>query len=88
MINPQFESAGDYSLGLASVVTGDKGGFIDTTGRMVISMSLKSSRARALWGSARFSEGFAAVPIGDRWGFIDRTGRRSEERRVGKECRL
>ena len=81
VIEPGFYHAGEFSEGLAAVLsTEDEGGFIDTTGTMVIevrpSARASSGRASFEWMiAASFSEGRGAVPDGDQWGYVDRTGR-------------
>ena len=74
VINPQFDSVGSFSDGLAAVRSGDartgKWGFIDKTGRIVINPQFDSAEP--------FSDGLAMVRIGDfttgKVGFIDKTG--------------
>ena len=56
----------DFSEGLAGVKVGDKWGFIDTKGKMVILPQFDEA--------LKFSEGLAAVFIECRWGYIDKTG--------------
>lgn len=65
-IAPQFETAGNFSEGLAPVSQSGKYGFIDLTGRLVIPLTFDAAQP--------FSEGLAAVRVGTQWGFIDRTG--------------
>lgn len=67
MIPPQFESAGGFSGGLAVVNVKGKYGYIDKTGRVVISPQFYSAGG--------FSEGLAEVRINGKWGYIDKTGR-------------
>jgi hypothetical protein len=75
VINPQFESAGQFSEGLAAVQMGKdengKWGYIDKSGKFVVDPQFDYAEA--------FSEGLAAVRSGDektgRWGFIDRSGK-------------
>ena len=75
VISPQFESAGQFSEGLAAVQSGEKEsakwGYIDKTGRFVIDPQFDSAEG--------FSEGLAAVRRGDektgKWGFVDRSGK-------------
>jgi WG containing repeat len=75
VIQPQFESAGPFSEGVAAVQTGkDEGGkwgYIDKSGGFVINPQFDYAEA--------FSEGLAAVRSGDektgKWGFIDRSGK-------------
>jgi hypothetical protein len=56
----------EFSEGLAGVKVGDKWGYVDKTGEIVVSPQFDEAR--------KFSEGLAAVFIGCRWGYIDRTG--------------
>jgi hypothetical protein len=75
VIDPQFESAGPFSEGLAAVQTGKKEdgkwGYIDKSGKFVIDPQFDYAEG--------FSEGLAAVRSGDertgKWGFIDRSGK-------------
>src|ERR687884_1062197 len=67
VIQPQFDSAYDFSEGLAVVEINHRSGFIDRTGRVAI---------QPQWDSARsFSEGLATVGKDGKFGFIDRTGK-------------
>jgi len=69
VIQPRFRMAYDFAQGFAAVEVGNKTGFIDTTGALVIG---------AKWNTGfhpKFADGRAAVQIGDKWGYIDRTGR-------------
>lgn len=68
-IEPQFDSADDFSKGLAAVKVNHRYGFIDKTGRMVIEPQWQDA------GS--FLEGLARVGMvgmEDKSGFIDKTG--------------
>jgi hypothetical protein len=82
VINPMFESAENFSEGLAGVCIGNgcyysrpsdkpkqegKWGFIDKTGAMVILPQFQYASA--------FHEGLAAVSVGGKWGYIGKTGR-------------
>ncbi len=57
-----------------------KAGFIDRTGKMVISLQTFKGNQSMSWSAARsfsalpFSEGLAAVGKQGKWGFIDKTG--------------
>ena len=69
VIQPRFRMAYDFAQGLAAVEVGNKTGFIDTAGALVIA-------AKWTTGShPKFADGRAPVQIGDKWGYIDRTGR-------------
>ncbi|MBD0371962.1 MAG: WG repeat-containing protein [Pyrinomonadaceae bacterium] len=61
-----YEAVKDFSEGLAPVLEGDKWGFIDKKGSMVIEPKFD--------GAEPFSDGMARVKLGDSWGYIDRTG--------------
>jgi hypothetical protein len=67
---PRFEDIGwhDYkfSEGLAAVKLGDKWGYIDRRGRVVVSPRFDSAN--------NFSEGLAVVEVNKKKGFIDRRG--------------
>ena len=63
----EWDGAKDFSEGLAAVQDGDKWGFIDTEGNLVIETKYD--------GAFSFSEGLAAVRQGGRWGYIDKTGK-------------
>ncbi|MBQ8200210.1 MAG: WG repeat-containing protein [Clostridia bacterium] len=66
-IDAVFQSASDFSEGLASVSNGSLRGFIDTTGALVLDYQWKYT--------SNFSEGLAAVQNADfKWGYIDKTG--------------
>lgn len=75
LIQPQFQSAGRFSEGLAAVQVGKeeggKWGYIDKSGKFLIDPQFDYAEG--------FSEGLAAVRSGDektgKWGFIDRTGK-------------
>jgi len=73
VIEPRFESAEEFSEGLAVVQLDGKSGFIDASGKFVIEPKYPVAR--------QFSEGLARVQAsgeaysyGGQWGFIDRTG--------------
>ncbi len=73
--NPQFnatyEDVGDFSEGLAEVKIGEKSGYIDRSGTLVIPPQFE--------GAHRFQEGLACVGVGKypnkKFGFIDKTGK-------------
>jgi hypothetical protein len=58
----RFDGVGDFSGGLAPAKIGDKWGYIDTAGRLVIARMFDSARS--------FSEGLAPVQDGVKWGYI------------------
>jgi len=66
IIARSFQSARDFSEGLAPVRINDKWGFIDEKGTIRIRPSFEEAYP--------FSEGRAAIKVGDRWGFISRSG--------------
>ena len=53
VINRQFDSAAEFSEGLAVVKSGDKYGYIDKTGKTIINPQFSNSRS--------FTEGLAGV---------------------------
>lgn len=73
IIEPRFETARDFSEGLAFVEAKDFQGFIDRFGKVVIKVSFKFTKD--------FHDGLAAVGMSDRepnnhdWGYIDRSGK-------------
>ncbi len=67
VFEPQFDWAGSFSEGLASVGIEYKRGYIDKTGRVVIEPQFD-------WAGS-FSEGLARVEINDKEGYINRSGR-------------
>jgi hypothetical protein len=52
--------------GLAAVKSGDRWGYIDTNGALVIQPQFEAAYD--------FSEGMAAVRVGEKWGYIDSSG--------------
>ncbi len=66
MVAPRYMFARRFSDGLAAVLQRDGCGFVDTTGREVISLRFKYC--------SDFDSGAAPVGVGGRWGLIDRTG--------------
>jgi hypothetical protein len=66
VINPQFNSIGDFRDGLVRVEIKGKWGYIDTTGEMRIELEFDNTND--------FSEGLAAVKLNGKWGYIDATG--------------
>lgn len=81
---PQYESAGEFSEGLAPVLMNRKVGFIDLRGEMAIKPQFDPDGTggcvlNGRVGASRFSEGLAAVQLrrevwGKEWGFIDPHG--------------
>ena len=67
VINTQYDSAHDFSEGLAVIEIDARRGYIDRSGKMAID---------AVYVDAGpFSEGLAAVQIDGKYGYIDKTGR-------------
>jgi len=63
----EWDSAGTFDEGLASVTQNGKAGYIDKTGKLVIPCE---------WDSAGFfTEGLARVKQNGKWGYIDKTGK-------------
>jgi WG containing repeat len=62
----QFNNAGSFSEGLASVPINEKCGYIDTTGKLVIPAKFDSA--------SNFYQGLALIKTNGKWGYIDRTG--------------
>ena len=73
VVEPRFETARDFSEGLAYVEAKDFKGFIDRSGKVVIRVAYNFTKD--------FHEGLAAVgmsdygPNNDDWGYIDRSGK-------------
>lgn len=65
--NISFDWGWDFSEGLAAVQVGERWGYIDRMGRMVIKPRFQEA--------SYFAEGLASIKSGDRWGYIDRTGK-------------
>lgn len=63
-----YEGVGEFHEGLARVRIGERYGFIDTTGKLVIAMSDD-------WCSERFSEGLCLIKRGGKFGYMDMQGR-------------
>jgi hypothetical protein len=67
LVHGEYEGmAGGFSDGLLRVRSGDRFGFLDQTGDLVIPARWEDARA--------FRDGHAFVMDGGRWGIIDRTG--------------
>ena len=63
-----YDDIEEFHEGLARVKVGDRYGFIDTTGKLIVPMM-------DTWCDRRFSEGLCVVKQGDRYGYMDMTGR-------------
>jgi hypothetical protein len=63
-----FDEVDAHFSGLARVRIGERWGFADTSGRLVIAAEFEKA--------FRFSGGMAAVQIGEKWTWVDPTGRR------------
>ena len=63
-----YEDIREFHEGLARVRIGERYGFIDTTGKLVIAMSND-------WCSERFSEGLCLIKRGGKFGYMDMQGR-------------
>ena len=68
VIKPQFDNCDFFYEGLARVKIKDKWGFINETGKIVISAKFDEVMFR-------FYEGLASVEVGGKWGYIDKTGK-------------
>jgi hypothetical protein len=66
-IPPQFDSAGDFSDGLALVSMGGRYGYINESGNFAINPQFDEG--------GNFKSGFAPVWIGNREGYIDKHGK-------------
>lgn len=75
-IEPQFKAATQFSEGLAAVLVGQKWGYINEAGDMVINPQFDTPRVRGAfeYGFRGFSEGLALVNVGNRWGYINKKG--------------
>ncbi|MGI8545639.1 MAG: WG repeat-containing protein [Aridibacter sp.] len=65
VIKPQFDKTSPFKEGMALVEIGEKSGFIDTTGKMVIPLGSYNFLGE-------FSEGLAVVESENMFGFIDK----------------
>lgn len=63
----KYDHIDPFSDGLAAVELNGKQGFIDTTGREVVSCRYNDVQ--------HFSDGLAAVKMDGKWGYIDKTGK-------------
>lgn len=66
VIQPRFESAGDFADGLAAVSLGGKWGYIGKNGSCSIPFKYEQGGV--------FVDGLARVKLFERWGYIDKTG--------------
>ena len=66
-INPQFESAGDFSDSLALVAIGKRFRYVDKAGKFVINPQFDDA--------GNFNAGLAPVWLGGREGYINKDGR-------------
>ncbi|NER32842.1 MAG: FHA domain-containing protein [Oscillatoria sp. SIO1A7] len=74
-IEPQFNAATQFSEGLAAVLVGQKWGYINEAGDMVINPQFEPPRGRGSFEGFRgFSEGLALVNVGNKWGYINKKG--------------
>jgi hypothetical protein len=63
----QYDYVDDFSNGLALVSKGDKKGFVNSEGKLVVPLIYDEAM--------HFNEGMAAVKKGGNWGFLDSTGK-------------
>lgn len=66
IIKPRFDSAEDFSGGLATVSNGGRYGYINQTGELVVKPKFEYAHD--------FSNGIACVQLNDKWGIIDQHG--------------
>ncbi len=83
VVEPQYDSAIEFSGGMARVTQNGKTGFIDATGRLAISPKKMLSRGSGDFAaeisiaaliSPEFSEGLAVFRLDDREGYVDMNG--------------
>jgi len=72
-LEPQYGWAGNFSDGLATVVTGDKRMYIDKTGTPVLVLQIECKEWKD-FSEGRARVGFGPGYTGEKWGYIDRTG--------------
>lgn len=63
----KFQDAGDFYNGIAAVKKGNKWGFIDSSGNIIIDYKYDSV-------DLGFHEGIVAVKLSDKWYFVDQQG--------------
>jgi len=63
----RFDAVSDFSCGLALVQNGNRSGFIDRNGKLVVALHLERAYP--------FREGFSRVVINGKYGYLDTTGR-------------
>lgn len=68
LLEPKHDHVGAFHDGLALVVTGDRCGYVDTTGRFVIAQDYEAAQDVASWGD--FVHGHAEVQQGGKRGVI------------------
>ncbi len=67
IVEPQFDSAKAFSEGMSLIGIGDKSGYINRSGKIVIEL-------RSDWMPRDFSEGLAVVSVDEEYIFIDKQG--------------
>lgn len=76
VFSPAYEDVSEFSEGLAKVSRGDKYGYIDKSGKLVIPLTLDDAGLDSiLCGDSDFHQGRAAIRIKDKCGFIDTVGK-------------
>jgi hypothetical protein len=71
VIHPQYDLAGTFQEGLASVKKGNRWGYINDEGKEIIPLEFEVA--------APFSEGLAAVKKDGKWGYINAKGSRATD---------
>jgi hypothetical protein len=75
LIPPQFEWASPFSEGLAAVAGRHDCGYIDSSGKVVLRLSVHPEAAECVSAPTSFAEGLAVWRFGKRFGYVDRTGK-------------
>jgi hypothetical protein len=76
IVSASFDAALNFSEGLAAVVTEQKLGYIDRTGKFAIVPQFDCNPVRLFRQRAyQFAEGLASVAIDSHWGYINPTGK-------------